>query len=185
MILLQIEKKQYSRRNCLILHGLEEESNGNTNQRVLDVLSQSMGETIYIQDIDQTHRLPRKTPGEKSRPVIVKFLRYNTRDLIYKNKKKLKGSRISITENVTAKRIRILQRAREDDRFIYRDAVSKEFTCIIIKVYYHDTLGCLKWKEKLCWLLFFIFILPLLFVLGNKMHLLFFLMSVYLESTFN
>ena len=150
------------------MHGLEEESNANTNQRVLDVLSQSMGETIYIQDIDQTHRLPRKTPGEKSRPVIVKFLRYNTRDLIYKNKKKLKGSRISITENVTAKRIRILQRARED-----------------IKVYYHDTLGCLKWKEKLCWLLFFIFILPLLFVLGNKMHLLFFLMSAYLESTFN
>ena len=167
------------------MHGLEEESNGNTNQRVLDVLSQSMGETIYIQDIDQTHRLPRKTPGEKSRPVIVKFLRYNTRDLIYKNKKKLKGSRISITENVTAKRITILQRAREDDRFIYPDAVSKEFNCIIIKVYSHDTLGCLKWKEKLFWLLFFIFILPLLFVLGNKMHLLFFLMSVYLESTFN
>ena len=92
------------------MHGLEEESNGNTNQRVLDVLSQSMGETIYIQDIDQTRRLPRKTPGEKSRPVIVKFLRYNTRDLIYKNKKKLKGSRISITENLTAKRITILQR---------------------------------------------------------------------------
>ena len=96
-------QKQYSRRNCLILHGLEEESNANTNQRVLDVLSQSMGETIYIQDIDQTHGLPRKTPGEKSRPVIVKFLRYNTRDLIYKNKKKLKGSRISITEKLRLK----------------------------------------------------------------------------------
>ena len=125
---------------------------------------------ILIEPIDCLE----KTPGEKSRPVIVKFLRHNTRGLIYKNKKKLKGSRISITENRTAKRLTILQRAREDDRFIYRDAVSKEFTCIIIKVYYHDTFGCLKWKEKLCWLLFFIFILPLLFVLGNKMHLLFF-----------
>ena len=73
-------QKQYSRRNCLLLHGLEEESNENTIQRVVDVLSQSMGETIYIQDIDRTHRLPRKTPGEKSRPVVVKFLRCNTRD---------------------------------------------------------------------------------------------------------
>ena len=160
------------------MHGLEEESNENTKQRVLDVLSQSVGETIYIQDIDGTHRLPRKTPGEKSRPVIVKFLRYNTRGLIYKNKKKFKGSRIGITENLTAKRITILQRAREDDRLIYRDAVSKEFNCIIIKVYSHDTLGCLKRKEKLCWLLFFIFILSLLFVLGNKMHLLFFFLCL-------
>ena len=40
-------------------------------------------------------------------------------------------------------------------------------------------------KKKLFWLLFFIFILALLFVLGKKMHLLFFLMSVYFESTFN
>ena len=100
---------------------------------------------ILIEPIDCLE----KTPGEKSRPVIVKFLRYNTRGLIYKNKKKLKGSRISITENLTSKRITILQRAREDDRFIYPDAVSKEFNCIIIKVHSHDTLGCLKWKEKI------------------------------------
>ena len=36
----------------LILHGIEEESNENTNQRVIDVLSESMAEAISIQDID-------------------------------------------------------------------------------------------------------------------------------------
>ena len=41
-------QEQYSRRNCLLLHGLEEKSNENTDQRVTDVLSQSMGDTIYI-----------------------------------------------------------------------------------------------------------------------------------------
>ena len=46
--------------NCLLLHGIEEESNKNTNQHVTDVLSESMGGTISIQDIDQTHRLSGK-----------------------------------------------------------------------------------------------------------------------------
>ena len=44
-----------------------------------------MAETIHIQDIDRTHRLPGKNPNGKSRPVVVKFVRYNTRNLIFKN----------------------------------------------------------------------------------------------------
>ena len=86
----------------LILHGIEEESNENTNQRVIDVLSESMAEAISIQDIDRTHRLPGKKPNGKSRSVIVKFVRYNTRNLIFffffLN---LKESRISVTEIIT------------------------------------------------------------------------------------
>ena len=53
-------QEQYSRRNCLLLHVIEEESNESTDQRVIVVLCESMGETISIQDIDQTHRLPAK-----------------------------------------------------------------------------------------------------------------------------
>ena len=86
--------KQYSRRNCLLLHGIEEESNENTNQRVIDVLRQSMGEAISIQDIDRTNRLPGKKPNGQSRPVIVKCVRYNTRNLIFKNKKNLKDQEL-------------------------------------------------------------------------------------------
>ena len=72
----------------------EEESNKNTNQHVTDVLSESMGETISIQDIDWTHRLLGKKPNGKSRPVIVKFVRYNTRNIIFKNKKSLKDQKL-------------------------------------------------------------------------------------------
>ena len=60
-------QKQYSRRNCLLLHGTEEESNENTDQRDIDVLNESMCETISIQDIDRTHRLPGKKPNGKLR----------------------------------------------------------------------------------------------------------------------
>ena len=70
-----------------------------------------------------------------SRPVIVKFVCYNTR-------KKLKGSRISVTENVLAKRMKQLQTTREehgfkivwtqDGRIMYWDAVSDR-----VKLYYN------------------------------------------------
>ena len=53
-----------------------------------------MGETISIQDIDRTHRLPVKKPKRKSKPVIVKFARYNTRNLIFKNKKSLQDQEL-------------------------------------------------------------------------------------------
>ena len=45
---------------------------------------------MFIEDIDRTHGLSGKKPNWKSRPVTVKFVRYNTRDLIYKIKKILK-----------------------------------------------------------------------------------------------
>ena len=57
--------EQYSPWNCLLLHGIEEESNENTDQRVIDVLNESMGETISIQDIDRTHRLEKSQIGNQ------------------------------------------------------------------------------------------------------------------------
>ena len=39
-------QEQHTRRNCLLLHGTEEESKENTVQHVIDLLSES------IQDID-------------------------------------------------------------------------------------------------------------------------------------
>lgn len=43
-------------------------------------------------------------------------MRYNNRDVIYKNKKKFKGTKISAIENLTATRMRILQKAREEHK---------------------------------------------------------------------
>ena len=72
---------------------------------------------MFIEDIDRTHGLSGKKPNWKSRPVTVKFVRYNTRDLIYKIKKDLKGLLISITEDLTVEKIKILQKAREEHAF--------------------------------------------------------------------
>ena len=52
-----------------LLNGLEEESYENTDQRVIYVLSESMGETISSQDIYKTYKFPGKKPNGKSWPV--------------------------------------------------------------------------------------------------------------------
>ena len=40
-------QEQYSHRNCFLLHALEEESPGNADQCVIDMLSESISEAIY------------------------------------------------------------------------------------------------------------------------------------------
>ena len=69
-------------------------------------------------DLDRTHCIGRrKAPSNKLRAVVVKFVSYNTKKRIFLNKKRLKGTQVSITESLTAKRIGILKEAREKHQF--------------------------------------------------------------------
>ena len=69
-------------------------------------------------DLDKTHPIgQKKASSNEPRAVIVKFASYNTRKRIFLNKKLLKGTRVSITESLTAKAIRILKEASEKHQF--------------------------------------------------------------------
>ena len=48
----------------------------------------------------------------------MKFVRYNTRNTIYRNKKVLKGKGISVTESLTTKKFKMLEKARELHGFV-------------------------------------------------------------------
>ena len=89
------------------------------NEKIINTLQQSIDETIKPEDIDRLHRLgkPKTSKNAKPRPIIVKFVRYNTRNKIYRNKKKLKGTEISVTESLTVKRINMLEKAKEEHTF--------------------------------------------------------------------
>ena len=76
-----------------------------------------MGETIEKNEIDRSHRLGAPKNNGKSRPIIIKFTRCNTRCGVFKNKKKLKGKSISVTEKSTKKRMEARKKAREDHGF--------------------------------------------------------------------
>ena len=93
-------QEQYSRRNCLLIHGIDEENQENTDEVVINVLKKEMDEEITHLDIDRSHRLGnRKLDKSKPRPIIIKFSRYNVRARIFKNKRKLEGKRTSVTES--------------------------------------------------------------------------------------
>ena len=65
-----------------------------------------MNQKIKPEGIDRSQRLgnPKKSITAKPRPIIVKYVTYNTRNIIYRNKKVVKGKGISVTESLTAKR---------------------------------------------------------------------------------
>ena len=90
--------------------------------------------------IDRSHRIGRYDKTKKKpRPIIVKFVRYNVRGRVFREKRKLKGTGKTITESLTTKRIGQLNDAREkfgfhnvwsyDGKILYK--INNE-----VKVYY-------------------------------------------------
>ena len=108
------KQKQYSRRNCLLLYGIPENKNEKTDDLCLATINERLELAITEADIKRTHRIgkPRHV-GQKSRPIIVKFVRYNDRKNVFNRKKKLKGKNISITQSLRATRIKKLKDAGE------------------------------------------------------------------------
>ena len=116
------DQQQYSRRNCLLIHGIEENEGENVDDLVQQTIAnQLMIDDISINDIDRTHRIGNKTSFRgrvtrnnkpKVRAIIVKFVSYRKRRKVFYAKKMLKNSGIVITESLTAKRLELLKAAQ-------------------------------------------------------------------------
>lgn len=106
--------EQYSRRNMLLIHGIDEsfaQSEVDCVAVAVDVLSGKLGIDIQEYHIDRAHRIGKKI-HDKKRPIIVKFVSYFHRRLVFSNKKKLKNTGIHITESLTQTNHNILTEAR-------------------------------------------------------------------------
>ena len=99
-------QEQYSRRNCILIHGITENKEENTDQQAIRFINENLDIKIDEIDIDRSHRIGRydKTK-KKARPIIVKFARYNVRGRVFREKRKLKGTGKTITESLTTKKI--------------------------------------------------------------------------------
>ena len=133
-------QEQYSRRICILIHGIAENKEENTDQQAIDFINNNLDIKIDEIDIDRSHRIGRYDKAKKNaRPVIVKFPRYSVRGRVVREKQKLKGTGKSITESLTTKRIGQLNDAREkygfnnvwsyDGKILYK--INNE-----VKVYY-------------------------------------------------
>jgi hypothetical protein len=91
------DQEQYSRRTNLKISGIEEQGREeNTDDLVLDVINnlilKHQGVSLNYSHIGRTHRVgPPPTTSTKNRPrhIIIRFISYRDRDLVFRNKKNL------------------------------------------------------------------------------------------------
>ena len=99
---------------CLLLHGINENKNEKTDDLYLAMINEQRELSITEADIECTHWIGKlRDAGQKLRPIILKFVRYNYRKNVFNRKKKLKGKNIAITESLTATEMKKLKEARE------------------------------------------------------------------------
>ena len=86
-------QEQYSRRNYVLIHGIAENKEENTEQQAIDFINDNLDIKIDKINIDTSHRIGRYDKvKKKARPIIAKFARYNVRGRVFHEKRKLKGT---------------------------------------------------------------------------------------------
>ena len=98
--------EQYTRRNNLRIFGIQEvsgdwETSSQSEEKIIDLIQQKLNLPHITSDhIEACHRVGRYREG-KNRPIIVRFLSRKTKEIIIKERKKLKGSGVIIAEDLT------------------------------------------------------------------------------------
>ena len=106
------ELKQYSRRNCLLIHGIPHIKE-DTDKVVLNFLKKKLDVELEDDSTDRSHRLKSvATTKNKRKPIIVKFVTHNDQDWVYYNKKKLKNQEYLITESLTSVRLQCMKKLK-------------------------------------------------------------------------
>lgn len=105
--------EQYSRRNCVRITGIGESEREDTEKIVMDIADKRLGISLSLSDIDRSHRIGQASNTTSSRPIIVKFTSYRARAKFIGARRKLKGSKIVITEDLTRSNQQLLQKTRD------------------------------------------------------------------------
>lgn len=112
------ELEQYTRRNNVRIFGVAERTGEDTDLIVRELCRDKLGVELREEALCRTHRVGRQPqPGpngeKRHRPIIVRFVSYRDRRLVYGAKKNLKGSGITVREDLTSQRLEVLKKAIE------------------------------------------------------------------------
>ena len=107
---------QYSRKDNLRMFGVAENEGEDCRQVVCDVIARKLDVHILPSDIAVAHRLP-KSRKQTHPPIIIRFKERQVRWDILKVRKKLKGSGISIAEDMTQDNFKLMMDAQESGCF--------------------------------------------------------------------
>jgi len=120
--------EQYTRRNNLRIFGISEGKDEDCEGKALEIINRKLELNMTREQICRVHRTG-KIKSNKPRGIIIKFVSYKQRSLVFQNKKKLKGSGIIITEDLTKNRLSLYKTAC--DVYGPRNTWSKD-GCILV-----------------------------------------------------
>lgn len=102
-----------SRRKFLLFRGVKEAANENPSTVVLDIAVHKLKCGLQASDVQSCFRLGTKgSSTDRPRPLLVRFSDREARSNVWRAKKELKGSNISVAEFLTPIRKRILTEGR-------------------------------------------------------------------------
>uniref|UniRef100_A0A8D9AKF1 Uncharacterized protein n=1 Tax=Cacopsylla melanoneura TaxID=428564 RepID=A0A8D9AKF1_9HEMI len=106
--------EQYGRRMNLRVYGINEAGKKPLDERhlegaVVKILNEKMGMDITNKDLQACHYTDKKKVG-----VIIRFVSRKNRDQIFFSKRKLRGTKISITEDLTRENYKLLKHAQQE-----------------------------------------------------------------------
>ena len=117
-----VKNEQYSRKNNVRIHGLEEHSEEDVEAKVIGMAKDELGVEIKPEEIEIAHRIgqarnnssetARSQGNPKPRSIIVKFVSNKTKMKLLTKRKLLKGKKIVIVEDMAtdiAKRLKKLK----------------------------------------------------------------------------
>ena len=93
-----------------------------TDQVIIKVVKEKLDIDLRPDDLDRSHRMPTRNhqrTGERrppTKPIIVKFSRYNIRREVYSARFKLRGTNIYVHQDLTRERSNHLFKAREHEK---------------------------------------------------------------------
>ena len=102
--------EQYSRRNSIRVLGVPCVSANETEKAVLELINNGSGLSILPDHVDRCHPVGRERNGR--RDIIVKFTSYRFRREVLSKRKEFRESGISVVEDLTSKRYKLLKSAR-------------------------------------------------------------------------
>lgn len=113
---IKLEKdmnEQYSRRNNLRIFGVQERPEEKTNEILFKIIKDKLNIELNKNDIEVCHRIGVKKVNS-DRPIMIKFTSNIIRNEVFYKKKNLKGSKITIREDLTKMRKEIVSSAVEE-----------------------------------------------------------------------
>lgn len=111
--------QQRSKINNICIYNLDEEQGEKTTDKVLNLFNAKLKTNIRKEDIVRAHRVGKN--NGKTRPIIVKFERYQHKALVFKNCSNLKGTQIGIMEDLQKKQFQLYREAIQiyDKRLVF------------------------------------------------------------------